>query len=110
MYFFENIGTTAQLSIVLLVGIISPVVAVIALIVLTSFIAMICWIRRFSKGKGTGAGAQNYIQILRLTFIAAPADVQDVIITANNPVYEMLQHNKTKRIDLYDNSAYGVIP
>ena len=108
MYFFENIGTTSQLSIVLLVGIISPVVTVIAFILLTSFIVMICWIRRFSKGKGTGA--QNYIQILRLTFIAAPADVQDVIVTANNPVYEMLQHNKTQRIDLYDNSAYGVIP
>ena len=46
------IDTTAQLSIVLLIGIISPVVTVIALILLTSFIAMTCWIRRHSKGKG----------------------------------------------------------
>ena len=60
IYFFENIGTTARLPIVQLVGIISPVVAVIALILLTSFIAMICWIRRHSKGKGTCAHAQNY--------------------------------------------------
>ena len=64
MYFFENVGTTSQLSIVLLVGIISPVVTVIAFILLTSFIAMICWMRRFPKGKGTGGGVPNYIQIL----------------------------------------------
>ena len=57
------LGTTAQLlSIVVLVGIISPVVAVIVLVLLTSFIVMTCWIKRHSKGKGihTRACVHNY--------------------------------------------------
>ena len=52
MYVFENAGTTTQLPVVQFIGIISPVVTIIAFVLLTSFIVMTCWIRRHSKGKG----------------------------------------------------------
>ena len=53
------VGTTAQLSIVPLVSIISPAVAVITLVLL---ILLTCWIKRHYKGKGTHAcvHAQSY--------------------------------------------------
>ena len=64
-YFFENAGTTTQLPVLQFIGIISPVVAAIAFVLLTSFIVMTCWIRRHSKGKGTCAHTQNcYIDFM----------------------------------------------
>ena len=39
--------------------------------------------------------------------IIAMTDVQDVIITAENPVYVVMTKHKTK-VELCENSAYGV--
>ena len=40
--------------------------------------------------------------------IALSTDVQDVIITAENPVYVVMTKHKMK-VELCENSAYGVI-
>ena len=40
--------------------------------------------------------------------IAMSTDVQDVIITAENPVYVVMTKHKAK-VELCENSAYGVL-
>ena len=102
------LGATSAVQLII---IITPSVAVTSSILLLSFIVMICCIKRGTKNKGTLVCTHVQLILYRLMIdqiIALSTDVQDVIITAENPVYVVMTKHKTK-VGLCENSAYGVL-